>query len=323
MLKIMNLQKEYHKKKERVRAVDSVSFELEKGELVGLLGPNGAGKTTIVKMICGLVRPDQGHIEIGGVNPWLQRKKALIKVSAVLEGNRNIFWPMTVKENMEYFAALRGIEPRNIQERINKLLLSLDLTDKINVTARSLSRGMQQKLALAVALVSDAPLLILDEPTLGLDVESSLEIRRLLQTIVEEEGKTILLTTHDMHLVNAVCPRVIIINRGRIVTDDLVENMLSLFEARVYRLNLLGRLTEAQATSLSLLETGKITAGSNGNTIIDISLETPEKLYHVMDILRENEAIIDSIERQQIDFEEVFLQIVGRKEDEIVQPDFI
>lgn len=316
MLSVKGLHKTYPKKKEKVKAVSDVSFSLKEGELVGLLGPNGAGKTTIVKMICGLIYPDQGEITAVGYNPWKNRRQTLKNLSAVLEGNRNVYWPLTVWENMEFFAALKGIYPRRVRERIKSLLQMLDLEEKADVTARSLSRGMQQKLALAVALVSDTPLLILDEPTLGLDVESALEIRQMLKDIVKEEGKTVLLTTHDMHLVKAICPRVIIINEGRIVTDDIVDNLLRLFQVKSYKFNVLGTLTSEQEGELARLDQVSVIENGEDKTIIDVSLEEPDRFYMVTDILRRENLLVDSIEKQEVDFEEVFLQIVGRGKGE-------
>ncbi len=313
LLRVDNIFKTYPKKKEKVKALEDVSFRVKKGELLGLLGPNGAGKTTMVKIICGLVAPDQGKVEVAGYNPWRERSRALSNLSAVLEGNRNIYWPLTVKENLDFFAALKGEKPSRIRGRIADLITALNLEDKVNVTARSLSRGMQQKLALAVALVVDVPVLILDEPTLGLDVESALEIREMLQNVVREENKTVLLTTHDMRLVRAICPRVIIINDGKIVTDDRVDNLLSLFEVKSYRLHLGSELTPQQVTEVQEVENTVLSNGVGSGFYIDINLESMENLYRVLDILRKNNAPIESIERKEIDLEEVFLKIVGRR----------
>ncbi len=313
LLKIEKISKTYPKKKEKIRALENVSFQMREGELVGLLGPNGAGKTTMVKIICGLVAPDEGEVRVAGYNPWKERSRALSKLSAVLEGNRNIYWPLTVRENLDFFAALKGENPGRVRGRIDDLISMLNLEDKVNVTARSLSRGMQQKLALAVALVVDVPVLILDEPTLGLDVESALEIREMLKNVVQEEKKTVLLTTHDMRLVRAVCPRVIIINQGQIVTDDRVDNLLRLFEVKSYRLNLGSQLTSEQELQLQEIENTVLHNERGNGVFIDINLERMENLYRVLDILRSSNALIESIERKDIDLEEVFLEIVGRR----------
>ncbi len=308
MLKVAGLSKEYSKDKEKFKAVDNLSFTVNKGELVGFLGANGAGKTTTVKMLCGLIVPNSGKIEINGFDPWTDRNKALKNISAVLEGNRNIYWPLTVKENLEFFAALHGIPSRKITKKINDLVEILGLKDKINVIVQNLSRGMQQKLSLGVALIKDVPLVVLDEPTLGLDVEAALEIRNVLKNLVAE-GKTILLTTHDMHLVEAVCQRVIIMNKGRIVTDEKIENIMGLFNVKSYRLNLKDNLSETQKADIASIKHTTIENTKNGTDIL-VDLEDSEILYAIMEILRRENITIESINREEIDFENAFLKIV-------------
>lgn len=308
MLNVNGLIKEYSRNKEKIKAVDNISFNVGKGELVGFLGPNGAGKTTTVKMLCGLIIPDGGKIEICGYNPWSEREKALKNIGAVLEGNRNIYWPLTVKENMEFFAGLHGIPSKSISGKIDDLIETLNLKDKTNEPARNLSRGMQQKLALGVALVKDVPVVILDEPTLGLDVESAFEMRELLKKLASQ-GKTILLTTHDMHLVEAVCERVIIVNKGKIVTDERTENILRLFQVKSYQFNLKGNLSSDQKADLLKIKHISIDETENG-TDIQIDLEDTDVLYLIMEILRREKIVIEAINRKEIDFQNVFMQIV-------------
>ncbi len=155
---------------------------------------------------------------------------------AVLEGNRNIYWRLTPKENLELFASLRGRWPWHIRDEIDYYLDLFDLAEKRNETVRKLSRGMQQKLAVAISMVTGAPILLLDEPTLGLDVESSYELREILTDIVRDQDRTIIISTHDMNLVEQVCHEVVIINEGKIVTQDKTNNLLNLFQARSYEI---------------------------------------------------------------------------------------
>src|SRR5690625_919904 len=194
---VEDLRKSYRKRRggEVVKAVDGVSFEVAKGEVLGLLGPNGAGKTTTIKMICGLIRPDSGRVSVLGIDNRHDRQKALRHISAVLEGNRNLYWRLTVRENMEYFAGNRGRSRRAVKGRIDDLLGSFDLKGKENELVNSLSRGMQQKLAIAVAMLADTEVLLLDEPTLGLGVETAHEGRGHLRRIASEEGNAGLMRT--------------------------------------------------------------------------------------------------------------------------------
>ncbi len=315
MLKVEEIGKTFPGRNGEIKALDNVNFKANGGELIGVLGPNGAGKTTLVKIICGLVSPDFGRVEIAGTNPWENRSRALRCLSAVLEGTRNLYWPLTVRENLEFFASLKGEKIRRKRDRMEWLIDSLGLEKKVNVTARNLSRGMQQKLALAVALVVDVPLLVLDEPTLGLDVESSLDIRRLLQDVVREEEKTILLTTHDMNLVRSICPRIVILNRGRIVTDQRVDKMLGLFKVKAYKIKLAQELTPQQKKDLMIIN-GVSWEKSDGNKpCIYFQYEDMREFYRIIEILRKENTSIGSIEQQDVDLEKVFLQLTGRRDD--------
>jgi len=148
---------------------------VQKSEVVGLLGPNGAGKTTTIKCLAGLIKPTSGEIYLDGIDALRDQKRALGRVAAVLEGNRNIYWRLTPRENLEFFGGLQGLPLRRVRSYIDEheLLELFDLKGKVNTPARKLSRGMQQKLAVACALVKQTEVLLLDEPTLGLDVETS------------------------------------------------------------------------------------------------------------------------------------------------------
>jgi len=312
ILKVEELTKIYRDRRgPEIRAVDKISFQVPQGEIFGLLGPNGAGKTTIVKMVCGLIIPDRGRILIEGIDNK-KRRAALSKVSAVLEGNRNIYWRLTPRENMEYFAALKGRNPSHLEEEIRKLINFFDLETKENVPARKLSRGMQQKLAIAVCLISDAPLLLLDEPTLGLDVKASHEIRSRLREIVEEQGKTVILTTHDMNVVEEVCDRVLIMDEGSIITTDKIQKLLDLFKARSYRLIIEGELSVEQKSALddlSFVELNK----EDKRWILFLDLKNPENLYSVLDILKKERTIIEEIEQTKVNFEKIFMDLVERR----------
>jgi len=169
-LTVKDLQKTYPQwRKEPTKAVDGISFSIDEGEIVGFLGPNGAGKTTTIKCICGLVEPTKGDIRIYGIDAVNDTRKAVSNTSAVLEGNRNIYWRLTTRENLEFFARLHGRSLKEAEPEIKSLLKKFDLQHKENTPARKLSRGMQQKLALSCALIRGTDFLLLDEPTLGLE----------------------------------------------------------------------------------------------------------------------------------------------------------
>ena len=311
ILKLQNLVKVYKQRRgDDVVAVDDVSFAVAENEIVGLLGPNGAGKTTTIKCICTLIRPTNGSIWINGSDAVRVPRAALRRVAAVLEGNRNVYWRLSVRENLEFFAGLQGTPTRQVRSYIDELISLFDLTEKERTPARKLSRGMQQKLAVACALVKQTEILLLDEPTLGLDVEISHELRSSLKEMASGGNRTILLSTHDMNVVQDICERVVIINDGKVVTDDRVDNLLKLFQTRAYQFELDGKLAAEQEERLQerfdLIEI----SGSDYQTQIKVELPESSQIYELMEILRAGESLIRSIDRKEPNLEEIFLKIV-------------
>ncbi len=308
IVSVEHLTKVYRSRRRgEVRAVDDVSFDVSAGEIVGLLGPNGAGKTTTIKCLCTLVSPTSGRVLVDGVDAAADARGAVRKLAAVLEGNRNIYWRLTALENLEYFAALHGIPRRSIGVLSDELIERFGLVDARDADARTLSRGMQQKLAVACAFVKQTPILLLDEPTLGLDVETSLELRGMLRSLAAEAGRTILLSSHDMDVVQDVCERVIIINNGRIVTADRIDNLLDLFRVRAYRFTVQGRVDEIDLHQ----RFNGIGITTDGNTTrIEVEIVNGGVFYELIDTLRRNDVVIESIDRKDPDLEEVFLRIV-------------
>jgi ABC-2 type transport system ATP-binding protein len=311
IVSVEGLTKVYRSRRRgEVKAVEDVSFTVEPGEIVGLLGPNGAGKTTTIKCLCTLVTPTGGRMTVDGVDVGSRPRAATRKLAAVLEGNRNIYWRLTPVENLEFFAAMQGLRRRSVTALIDELIERFGLTEARNADARTLSRGMQQKLAVACAFVQQTPILLLDEPTLGLDVETSLELRVMLRAMAADAGRTILLSSHDMDVVQDVCERVIIINNGRIVTADRISNLLGLFSVRAYRFTLQGRLDEARHAMMRDAFEG-IQINPDGHaTTIDVELLDGARFYEIIDLLRQSGAVIESIDRKDPDLDEVFLRIV-------------
>jgi len=311
-IRVRNLQKHYKERKTKnvIKAVHNISFDIQKGEIIGLLGPNGAGKTTTIKMICGLINPDGGDIQILGKDALDKRAKTNQYISAVLEGNRNLYWRLTVQENMEYFAGNRGIKRKDIQEEIEKLLKRFELIDKRNELVHSLSRGMQQKLAIAVALLAKTEIILLDEPTLGLDVEISYEVRKLIREIAEKENRTVIISSHDMPVIEDLCERVIIVNKGEIITDDRVENLLELFETEFYTVEIAKVLTHEQQEQLQKIFPHSVYEEQEQGASIQIHLTDSEQIYVLFDILKLDQTPIIRLRHEDTPFERVFLNLV-------------
>ena len=311
IVSVEHLTKVYRSRRRgEVRAVDDVCFEVAPGEIVGLLGPNGAGKTTTIKCLCTLVTPTSGRMVVDGADAGIHPRAAAQKLGAVLEGNRNIYWRLTARENLEYFAALHGIDRRSVRSLIDELIDRFGLSAQRDAEARTLSRGMQQKLAVACAFVKQTPILLLDEPTLGLDVETSLELRGMLRSMAVDAGRTILLSSHDMDVVQDVCERVIIINNGRIVTADTVSNLLELFRAKAYRFTVQGELAADDVATLRESFPGIDVIADGHLSFIDVELMNGGRLYELIDQLRRANGIIESIDRKDPNLEEIFLRIV-------------
>lgn len=312
LVEVHGVSKLYQKQKstEKVHAVRHVSFSVDKCEIVGLLGPNGAGKTSTIKMLCGLLRADQGSIHINGFNIEKDRQKALQHISAVLEGNRNLYWRMTVRENLEYFAGNRGYSRKHVAEKIDRLLEQFNLKHKEHELVSGLSRGMQQKLAIAIALLAHTDVILLDEPTLGLDVEVSHELRQLLKVIAVEEKRTIIISSHDMPVIQELCDRVIIINNGEVIVDDRVEQLLKLFESRAYALTLSEKLDLNLLSLVQKLYPLSTYSNVNHESILKVNLEHSQDIYGLFDLLKSERINIECIDRVSIDFEQVFMRIV-------------
>lgn len=312
IIEVRGISKAYGKRntKEKVHAVRDVSFDVHRGEVLGLLGPNGAGKTSTIKMLCGLLQADSGSIHINGLDMGKKRLKALENISAVLEGNRNLYWRLTVRENLEYFAGNRGYSRKQIANQADKLLQQFNLKEKEHELVNGLSRGMQQKLAIAVALLADTDVILLDEPTLGLDVEVSYELRKILRTIVKEEQRTIIISSHDMPVVQELCERAIIINKGEVVVDDRVDNLMRLFETRAYSIKLGGPLSVGQENKLRFRFPMSTYTAHAHESVLEVNLEQGQEIYELFDLLKEDGTMVESIDRTTIDFEQVFIQIV-------------
>ncbi|WP_440895037.1 ABC transporter ATP-binding protein [Amphibacillus sp. Q70] len=312
IVSVSHVKKSYQKRKDKtvVKAVDDISFQVHKGEIVGLLGPNGAGKTTTIKMICGLLKPNQGTIKIQGLDNSKHRLKSLKHISAVLEGNRNLYWRLTVRENLEYFAGNRGKSKKQVKDQIDYLLELFHLKMKEHELVNRLSRGMQQKLAIAVAMLADTEVILLDEPTLGLDVETSYEVRDILKKIVRDEARTIIISSHDMAVIQAVCERVIIVNNGKIVTDNRVEDLIALFDARQYTITLGQPLIHRQITQLKACFSNFEYESEQLKPKLVVELLSAEQIYQVFDILKKNETPVEDINRNTINFEQVFIKII-------------
>ncbi len=299
VLSTRNLAKSYGRGKRRFVAVRGLSLTLHLGEVLAFLGPNGAGKTTTIKMIAGLVRPDQGQVSVLGEDPH-RKAKALRQIGAVLEGNRNLYWRLTPEENLEYFGVLRRVPRKVARRRGMELLERFGLQEKRRTPVQKLSRGMQQKVAIAVSLIHNPQLLLLDEPTLGLDVEASETVKQLVRQIASE-GCAILLTTHQLDVAEELSDRVAIIRQGRIITEQPTQALLQEFSGSTYHIEVDGALTPDQRRAITAL------GGDVQDTRIGFA-GSPEALYSLLAVLKPLPIL--SVQRDRADLTQVFLKLV-------------
>ena len=220
MIEVKNLTKKYG----GTVALNDLSFVINEGEIVGLLGPNGAGKSTTMNIITGYIEPTEGNVFVNGINMLKRSKKAKKEIGYMPEGVP-LYNDLTVKEFITYMADLRKIKGKTKKEEVEKLLSQVGLLEKENQLIKNLSRGQKQRVSLAGALIGNPKVLILDEPTVGLDPKQIAEIRSL----IKELGKnhTVILSSHILSEVSQICDRVIIINEGKLVAIDTPSNLES------------------------------------------------------------------------------------------------
>ena len=213
-------------KDELIYAVNNVDMMVRKGELFGLLGPNGAGKTTLVKCLSALLLPNEGTAAINGHDIVKDPIAARESIGITTGGERTLYWKLSGRDNLRYFAALYGLSSDEATQRIDYLMKIMGLLDKQYERVEKYSTGMRQKVSICRALIHDPPVLLLDEPTLGLDPSFSRFIRSFIKKdLNEKQGKTILLTTHYMDEADQLCDRIAIMNKGKIVAVDTPENL--------------------------------------------------------------------------------------------------
>src|SRR5215207_2682689 len=221
-------------------AVDGVDLQIKRGEIFGLLGPNGAGKSTTIRMLCTLLEPTSGTAQVNGFDTVKQANDVRRSLGTVLAGERSIYWKLTGRENLEYFAALYHIPAAVTKQRVDELIERMEIKDRVNELVEKYSTGMRQRIAIAKALLARPPILLLDEPTLGLDPQAARRVRELIAEL-KQEGHTVLLTTHYMEEADQLSDRIGIIDTGRIIALDTPEGLKRRIDQKeVIRLELSG-----------------------------------------------------------------------------------
>ncbi len=309
---IKDLVKLFKKRNSEVRAVDGVSLEIRQGELFGLLGPNGAGKTTLLKCISTLLIPDAGTVLVGGSDIARDALGVRRKIGVMTGGERSLYWKLTPLENLQYFAALYGVPRQKTKDRIDYLLDLMDLKDKAKERVEKLSSGMKQKLSLARTLIHDPPILLIDEPTLGLDPYFARFVRDFVQSELHRKAnKTILLTTHYMEEADELCDRVAFMNHGKIeALDTPLGFKKKMPQDHVLEVKCLGDFGKGlfrdvkESVSLNISK-------QEGFTYLRMNTANPEMLLsRVVDLLRDKAKVL-SVQVASPTLEDVFVYLTG------------
>jgi ABC-2 type transport system ATP-binding protein len=292
-----------------VRAVDHISFDVKEGEIFGFLGPNGAGKTTTIRILTGLIKPDEGKAFVAGYDVLKNPIEAKQHIGVVPEVS-NAYVDLTAWENLALIGKLYGVQPRKLKENATKLLKEFGLYEVKDKLVRAFSKGMKQRLLLCMALVNDPEVLFLDEPTSGLDVESARLLREKV-TRYNKDGKTVFLSTHNMEEANQLCHRIAIINHGRIAAVDTPENLRAQSMELQYIEVAFSKTVDTQEFSEN---PSIIKAVSAGNKVRIYTAAPSSVIEFLVEYAKKNNVRILSLNSMMPSLEDVFLKFTRGKE---------
>ncbi len=321
-IKINNIIKKYKIKQRAIKsryfnAIDDVSLSIEKGEIFGLLGTNGAGKTTLIKIMAGLLEADGGTGKVLKYDLYKEHKKIRAKVSLVAPtadvGTDN---NLTVKQNLEFWAVVYNLDKNLRAQRIDELLLFLDLKEYEDFWPMSISAGMRQRLAIARSLLVKNPILFLDEPTVKLDAKGAKAVRNFIKKINKDLGITIILTTHFIFEAEELCDRVAIMDKGKIISCDTINNL----RKRLKKYDLL----EIECSSIpkdiidQISKWDYIVKCTYNNNLLNIeSLKVEVSIFEVLKLLRQQDLEIYSVRTKEASLESVFISTLNNGRNSI------
>ncbi|MGD9707480.1 MAG: ABC transporter ATP-binding protein [Candidatus Delongbacteria bacterium] len=303
---VENLVKKY----KDICAVNDISFTVKKGEILGFLGPNGAGKTTTIKSILSLLEYEEGRIFVNGMDAKKYKHKIMSDMGAVLEGARNIYWHLSPDENINYFAGIMGLGTNKIKEEKEYLLKRLKLWDVKDKEVREFSKGMQQKTAIAASIIHKPSILLLDEPTLGLDVETKNDIREWILSMSKEQNKTVLITSHDMSFMESICDRILIIKKGKLLSNHSMTELKDKFANKKYSITIKEKFSDSDKAGFKDIGEHEIKEDQD-LSVLTVSLKNSREIYNIFDILKlQNNEIFD-INIKENTLEDIFRNLTS------------
>ena len=315
-VEVQDLHREFETKHKKVTALDGISLQVGEGEIFGVLGPNGAGKTTMIRILSTLLLPSSGQAKVMGYDVAKEPEKVRPLISMASGAERAGYDYITARGNLWFFSQLYGIKSDEAQRRINELSKQIGLEDNLDKKFYALSTGFRQRATIIRAFVNDPKVVFLDEPTIGLDVMTALRIREFLVNQAKEHGRTILLATHNMAEVDAICNRVAIIDKGKILACDTPLALKKSLGAPALvmeispppapdNLSLLSKVEGVKGYTSSIDEERSISR-------VQVVVESDDTAQMVLDTTRKSGLTVLSSWRQQTSLEEVFVALVGR-----------
>ena len=303
MIELKNVTKKYGD----FTAVNDVSFKIEKGEIVGFLGQNGAGKTTTMKMITGLAEPTEGEIFIDGEKITRNSRKKI----GYMPENTPLYQDLTVKEFINYMAELKCLKKQERKDQVEKLINDLSLADVKNKLIRNISRGYKQRVSMAGALVGNPEILILDEPTVGLDPKQIIEIRNLIKSL--RKNHTVFLSSHILSEISQMCQKVIILNKGKIVAIDTPKNLESKIAKNSIIIDVEDPNNNIKNITEKIKEIKEIKFVKNLDNAVkqyEIIVEKNADIRKLFEILPQEEISIIELKNSEVGLEEAFINLI-------------
>ncbi|MCK4757443.1 MAG: ABC transporter ATP-binding protein [Thermoplasmata archaeon] len=301
-------------KMKKVEALKEVDLEIMEGEIFGLLGPNGAGKTTLIKCLTTLLLPTSGQAEINGYNLMKEDNMVRTSMGCMLMGERGMYWKLTGRENLDYFGALYHIPKPVRKKKIDELIDLLKLQDFMDRTVETYSSGQKMILAFAKALINEAPILVLDEPTVTMDVHAARELREIVKDL-NAKGHTILYTTHIMQEAEELCDRIAIIDKGIIMAIGTPEELKMMVEHEdiVTVEGIISKDAVLALKSIHGVKDSIITSEKNGLSVISVTCENSrEILPGIIETITRHGGRIELISPETVSLEDVFIKLTGR-----------
>jgi len=310
MIKVENLTKKYG----NFVALEDVSFNISERQIVGLLGPNGAGKTTTLKILTCYFKPNSGQVEIDGLNVWDNSLEIKRKIGYLPETNP-LYTDMRVKEYLQYAAAMQDIPRDEIKKAVEKVIVTCGLQEKQNQEISKLSKGFRQRTGLAAALIANPEILILDEPTEGLDPNQRIEIRNLIKSIGAE--KTVIISSHVLSEVEATCDRLLIIDKGKIIADGTPAELKEKMSGKnIITLQVIGPEIEIKEKLKEIDGISQILSSASKDGVLQIEIETVADdkglKNKIVQVLIANNWELQSIKAQEITLEDIFVKLTHK-----------